>query len=155
MNLQGEPQLGFQVEAITTDRLVELHSRVSNSVSIYTSYGKAGYEDFVQYMREAILVVRFPFGLAIGMRGASQHIVDAHLVIWNKGIFAQRGMLFAAACQVMQLTGTTRVETKFPSHIRALHGILRNEGFVEEGKLRKYMQVGGEYFDASIYSVVR
>ena len=155
MNLQDEPQLGFQVEAITTDRLVELHNRVVNSVSIYTSYGKAGYEDFVQYMREAILVVRFPFGLATARHGEYSHIVDAHIVIWNKEVFASGGMIFAAACQVMELTGATRVETKFPSHIRALHGILRKEGFVEEGKLRKYMKVGTERFDVSVYSIVR
>lgn len=155
MSLPEEPQLGFQVEAITTDRLLELYTRVSGSVSIYTSYGKAGYEDFVRYMRDALLVVRFPFGLAIGKKGSSPHIVDAHLVVWNKKVFQQRGLLLAAASQVMQLTGTARVEIKFPSHIRALHGILRKEGFVQEGTLRKYMKVGEEYFDASIYSAVR
>lgn len=155
MNLPVGQQHHFQVEAITTDRLAELYARVQSSVSIYTSYGLAGYEDFVRYMRDAVLVVRFSFGLAIAKRGEYPHIVDAHLVVWNSGVFRERGALFAAARQVMDLTGSTRVETKFPSHIRGLHVILRNEGFVEEGKLRNYMQVGSEYFDASIYAVVR
>lgn len=155
MNSPAILQQGFQVEAITTDRLLDLYSRVSNSVSIYTSYGQAGYEEFMRFIRDGFLVVRFPFGIAIAKHGEYSHIIDAHLIIWSKEVFKQQELIVAAARKVMQETGATRVEAKFPSHIRALHAILRKAGFVEEGKLHKYMKVGVECFDVSVYAIVR
>lgn len=155
MSVPQRPKQDFQVEAVTAANIQELWQHLESSVNIWNAHGQLSFADFTIRLQKALCVVWFPFGVGYVLPGQDKNTLNAHLLIWSKEYFYNKGLISAACVNVMRMFGVKRIETVFPSQIRALHRIMRWEGFEFEGNMRKAITIGSNCLDASMYSKVK
>ena len=155
MSVPRKLRQDFQIEAVTEANIRELWNHLESSVNIWNAHGQLGFETFEMRLQGAMCVVWFPFGVGYVLPGQDKNTLNAHLLIWSKEYFYNTGLISAACVKVMRMFGVQRIETVFPSQIRALHRIMGYEGFEFEGNMRKAITVGSDCLDASMYSKVK